>query len=263
MSDDEHVVVSKRDHVYTVTLNRPGRRNALDAHAQTELAAVFDEFENDADGWVAIITGAGDRAFCAGNDLKATSSALRTGGSPVDKNRRFGAITRRYECPKPLIAAVNGDAVGGGFEIVLACDIAVMAEEARLGLPEPRVGMIAAGGGIHRLSRQIATKPAMGMLLTGRLISADEALRFGLVNEVVPQEDVMEAATRWAGSILECSPLMVRLTKDAARRGAQHTLDDAIDADWEERIPEMLASQDHREGPAAFVEKRCPRWTGR
>ncbi len=259
----EHVIYEKRDHVAYVTLNRPERMNALDKHSHTELIEIFDDFASDADVWVAIITGAGERAFCAGNDLKATAQASANRERRVDPSSRFAAITRGYSCPKPLIAAVNGVAAGGGFEIALACDIVVAADTARFGLPEPRVGLIAGAGGIHRLTRQIPLKHAMGMLLTGRLISAEEGYRLGFVNEVAPAGELMSAATGWAEQILECSPLLIQLTKEAAHDGYGLDVDDAIARDWERRIPRMLASHDYIEGPKAFSENRKPDWTGR
>jgi enoyl-CoA hydratase/carnithine racemase len=255
----DHVIYSKRGHVAYVTLNRPERMNALDGHSHAELIEIFDDFERDDDAWIAIITGAGDRAFSAGNDLKATANGARR----IDSSARFAAITRGYDCPKPLIAAVNGVAAGGGFEIALACDIVIAADAARFGLPEPRVGLIAGAGGIHRLSRQIPLKHAMGMLLTGRLVSAEEGHRLGFVNEVVPAAELMSVAERWAGEILECSPLLVQLTKESARDGFGLPVDDALARDWEQRIPRLLASQDYVEGPKAFAEKRKPVWTGR
>jgi enoyl-CoA hydratase/carnithine racemase len=259
----EHVIYEKRGHMAYVTLNRPERMNALDSHSHRELIEIFDDFAADGDAWVAIITGTGERAFCAGNDLKATADASARGVKRVDAGSRFAAITRGYNCPKPLIAAVNGVAAGGGFEIALACDIVIAAESARFGLPEPRVGLIAGAGGIHRLTRQVPLKVAMGMLLTGRLVSAEDGLRFGFVNEVVGAAELMDAAERWAADILECSPLLVQLTKEAARDGFAMPVDEAIARDWEQRIPRMLASEDYREGPRAFAEKRKPVWSGR
>src|ERR1700737_1265949 len=148
----DHVTYCKRDHIAYVTLNRPERMNALDNHSHEELIEVFDDFAADPDAWVAIITGAGDRAFCAGNDLKATAQASAHGERRGDARSAFSALPRGYACPKPLIAAVNGVAAGGGFEIALACDIVIAADSARFGLPEPRVGLIAGAGGIHRLT---------------------------------------------------------------------------------------------------------------
>lgn len=259
----DHVIYEKQGHVAHVTLNRPERMNALDKHSHEELIEIFDDFAADPEAWVAIITGAGERAFCAGNDLKATARASANGEKRVDPSSRFAAITRGYGCPKPLIAAVNGVAAGGGFEIALACDIVVAADTARFGLPEPRVGLIAGAGGIHRLTRQIPLKQAMGMLMTGRLVSAGEGYRLGFVNEVVPAAELIGAAERWAQEILECSPLLLQLTKEAARDGYRLHIDDAIARDWERRIPRMLASEDYVEGPRAFAEKRRPAWSGR
>jgi enoyl-CoA hydratase/carnithine racemase len=259
----DHVIYERRGHVAYVTLNRPERMNALDAHSHAELIEIFDNFEQDPDAWLAIITGAGDRAFCAGNDLKATAQASANGERRVGPDARFAAITRGYNCPKPLIAAVNGVAAGGGFEIALACDVVIAADSARFGLPEPRVGLIAGAGGIHRLTRQIPLKQAMGMLMTGRLIDGEEGRRLGFVNEVVPAAQLMETAERWASEMLECSPLLLQLTKESAQAGFGLTVDEAIALDWEERIPRMLASQDYVEGPKAFAEKRTPVWTGR
>ena len=196
----DHVIYEKKGHIAYVTLNRPERMNALDKHSHRELIEIFDDFAADANAWLAIITGAGDRAFCAGNDLKATAEASANGAERVDTRSRFAAITRGYNCPKPLIAAVNGVAAGGGFEIALACDLVIAADTARFALPEPRVGLIAGAGGIHRLSRQIPLKHAMGMLLTGRFVSAQEGHRLGFVNEVVPAAELMAAAERWASA---------------------------------------------------------------
>jgi len=258
----EHVIYEKRGHVAHVTLNRPERMNALDPHSQAELIEIFNDFAADPECWLGIITGAGERAFCAGNDLKATAEASAAGEQRADPGMRFAAITRGYDCPKPLIAAVNGVALGGGFEIALACDVVIAADSARFGLPEPRVGLIAGAGGIHRLTRQVPLKHAMGMLLTGRFVSAHEGERLGFVNEVVPAAELQAAAERWAGEMLECSPLLLRLTKEAALDGFARSVDDAIARDWEERIPKVLASQDYIEGPKAFAEKRAPKWTG-
>jgi enoyl-CoA hydratase/carnithine racemase len=258
----DHVIYEKTGHVAHVTLNRPKRMNALDEHSHRELIEIFDDFAADANAWLAIVTGAGDRAFCAGNDLKATAQASANGTDRVDTRHRFAAITRGYTCSKPLIAAVNGVAAGGGFEMALACDLVIASDTARFALPEPRVGLIAGAGGIHRLSRQIPFKHAMGMLLTGRFVSAQEGYRLGFVNEVVPPADLMAAAESWASQILECSPLLVSLTKESAQAGFGLPVDEAIDGDWQKRIPRMLASQDYIEGPQAFSEKRKPAWTG-
>jgi enoyl-CoA hydratase/carnithine racemase len=253
----------KRDRVAYVTLNRPEVMNALHLEAHLELKEIWEDFRDDPQVWVAILTGAGDRAFSAGNDLKATAERTAAGTDVQGRERPpFGRITRDFDCPKPLIAAVNGVAVGGGLELALACDIVVAAEHARFGLPEPRVGLFAGAGGIHRLVRQVPFKAAMGLLLAGRLVPAEEAYRIGLVNEVVPLADLLPAAERWAAEILECSPVSVRLTKEAVFAGLTKTVDDAIAGDAERR-QRLLSSADYVEGPKAFAEKRKPQWTGR
>ena len=259
----QYAIYEKKGHIAYVTLNRPEVMNALHYAAQVELNEIFNDFKNDDEAWVAIITGAGNRAFSAGNDLKATAAATARGEKlGGEKPLPFGGITRDFECAKPLIAAVNGVAMGGGFEIALACDLIIAAEHARFGLPEPRVGLIAGAGGVHRLPQQIPLKQAMSMLLTGRQVSAQEAYNMGFVNEVVPAAELMAAAERWANQILECSPLCVRLTKEAALAGLGLPIDEAIRKD-RPLMERLLASEDFVEGPKAFSEKRKPHWTGR
>lgn len=250
--------VEREGRVLVVTLNRPEVMNALHASANRELGGVFDAFEADPELWVAIVTGAGDRAFCAGNDLKAQAA----GGKLEISESGFGGLTSRWGCTKPILAAVNGVAMGGGFEIVLACDIVIASERAVFALPEPRVGLAALAGGIHRLPRQIGLKPAMGMLLTGRRVDAHEGQRLGFVNEVVAHEDLMPAAHRWAAQILECAPLSVRASKEAAMRGLDLGLRDACETRFEGLL-RMMKSEDWVEGPRAFAQKRPPTWKGR
>ena len=254
----EPIQYEKRDRIAHVTLNRPAALNALDSRCHFELRAAFEDFRDDPEVWVAILTGAGERAFCAGADLTEVAISGGNGGAPA-----WGGITRDFECSKPIIAAVNGLAFGGGTELVLACDVAVAAEHAQFGLTEPRVGVVAGAGGLHRLPRQIPLKHAMGMLLTGRRIGAHEAHGLGLVNEVVPGGELMAAAERWAAEILECSPTSVRITKEAVLAGlSRGSVDDAIAADGE-RLARLFASEDFKEGPRAFAEKRKPEWTGK
>jgi len=255
----EFCKVEREGRVLCVTLNRPEVLNALHPPANFELEKVFDEFTADPELWVAIVTGAGDRAFCAGNDLKYQASA---GGRIEVPAKGFAGLTSRFDEAKPLIAAVNGIAMGGGFEIALACDLIVASESAVFALPEPRVGLVAAAGGVHRLPRQIGLKRAMGMLLTGRRVSAREGLELGFVNEVVPAPELPAAARRWAAAILECAPLSVRASKEAALGGEGRPLPEAMAAP-SEGMRRLVRSEDFLEGPRAFAEKRPPRWKGR
>jgi enoyl-CoA hydratase/carnithine racemase len=256
----EFCEVERDGRILTVTINRPEVMNSLHPPANIELGEVFDDFAADDDLWVAIVTGAGDRAFSAGNDLKF--QAAGTGKLAVPP-RGFGGLTARYDNVKPIIAAVNGVAMGGGFEIALACDIIVASEKAVFALPEPRVGLAALAGGIHRLPRQIGLKHAMGMLLTGRRVSAQEGAQLGFVNEVVPADELMPASRRWAEQIVECAPLSVRASKQAAMQGlAFGSIEEAMAQRYDQLIA-MLKSEDFVEGPRAFAEKRKPDWKGR
>lgn len=254
----EFCSVVREDKLTIVTIERPEVMNALHPPGNFELAEVFDDFAADPSQWVAIITGAGDRAFSAGNDLKYQASGGKMGGPPSG----FAGLTLRFDNPKPVIAAVNGIAMGGGFEIALACDLIIASENAVFALPEPRVGLAALAGGIHRLPREIGMKQAMGMLLTGRRVSAEEGRQLGFVNDVVPEGEALEAAKTWAGLILECAPLSVRGSKEAAMAGMDaSSLEEAIRGKYDQ-IKAMYKSADFVEGPLAFSEKRAPNWKG-
>ena len=251
---------SERDgRVLTVTINRPEVMNALHPPANLEMSEVFDEFERDPELWVAILTGAGDRAFSAGNDLKYTA---RGGDRSMMPKTGFGGLTSRFKNAKPVIAAVNGIAMGGGFEIALACDLIIASENAIFALPEPRGGLAALAGGLHRLPRQIGLKQAMGMILTGKRVDAHEAVRLGIANEVVARDQLMKTARRWADEILECAPLSVRASKQSILDGLNFaSVEEAMAAHYDE-VHGMIRSQDFIEGPRAFAEKRKPNWTG-
>jgi len=258
----EYCKSEKDGRILTVTIDRPERMNALHWMANAELAAVFDDFVSDPELWVAIITGAGDRAFCAGNDLKY--QAQEAGGElNAGPRTGFAGLTARYDCSKPIIAAVNGVAMGGGFEIALACDLIIASDKAIFALPEPRVGLAALAGGIHRLPRLIGLKRAMGKMLTGRRVSAEEGERMGFVNEVTRPDELMDAARRWADQIVECAPLSVRATKQAALAGLRHGMIEDAMAEHYPAIGELFKSADFIEGPLAFAEKRPPKWQGR
>ena len=257
----EFIKVDREGPVTIVTLNRPEVMNALHSPAHHELHAAFDAFAADPDQWVAIVTGAGDRAFSAGNDLKHQAGGGGMGLPPSG----FAGLTERFDLTQPLIAAVNGVAMGGGFEIALACDLIVAADTATFALPEPRVGLAALAGGLHRLPRQIGQKQAMGKILTGRRVSAAEGANLGFVNEVVPAAELMGAARRWAAQICELSPMSIRASKEAVFKGLDEpSLAAAMGAQMRyPAISAMLRSEDFKEGPRAFAEKRAPRWTGR
>lgn len=257
--DRQFCKVEREGHVLIVTMNRPERMNALHPPANFELEAVFDDFAADDDLWIAIVTGAGDRAFSAGNDLRYQAE-----GNKIEVPKTgFAGLTARFNCNKPLIAAVNGMAMGGGFEIALACDIIIAADSAVFALPEPRVGLAALAGGLHRLTREIPLKQAMGMILTGRRVGAAEGKELGFVNEVVPQAELMAAARRWADLMLECSPMSLRASKEAVREGMDKaTFAEAYSTPYE-AVKALFRSQDLVEGPLAFAQKRKPNWTGK
>lgn len=257
----EFCTTERDGHILTVTINRPERMNALHPPANAELAQVFDEFAADPDLWVAILTGAGDRAFSAGNDLRWQAEGNRL----TIPDSGFAGLTSRWDLTKPVIAAVNGVAMGGGFEIALACDLIIAAETATFALPEPKVGLAALAGGLHRLPRQIGLKRAMGMILTGRHVGAAEGQQLGFVNEVVAPAELLGTARRWAAMIAECSPMSIRASKSTVHTG----LDEAtLRAAYETQmgypaVGAMLRSEDFREGPMAFAQKRKPVWAGR
>jgi enoyl-CoA hydratase/carnithine racemase len=249
-----------RKHVAYVTLNRPEVMNALHPPLTRELTAVWADFINDSEAWVAILTGAGDRAFCAGADLK-----YRVNQTDEQSLRHPGPGSRHIldHCYKPIIAAINGYAVGGGLELALHCDILVAADHAQLGLPEPRRGLLADEGGVIGLPRRLPYHLAMGLILTGRLIPAQEAYRIGLVNAVVPLNELMPTAERWAAEVLECGPLAIQAAKQIILETLDLPAEEATNRiEFLEAVRRLRVSQDYVEGPRAFAEKRKPIWQG-
>ena len=249
------------NYVATVTLSRPAAMNAVDTATRDELLAIWSELEANADVRVIILTGEGDRAFCAGADLKEPGRhGLDYWAHPTPGG--FGGIALRETLDVPIIARVNGYALGGGFEMMLGADIVVAVDDAKFGLPEPRVGHIPLDGGAVLLQRQIPYRQAMGILMTGRLISAEEALKMGLINEVVPRPQLDEAIARWVKDILACAPTSLRAIKQCVRLTSTLTPVEAQRA----RLPALVAvleAEDSEEGIRAFREKRAPVWAGR
>jgi enoyl-CoA hydratase/carnithine racemase len=262
----QNIIVEREERIFTLTINRPDVMNALNPDTHAEMAAAFDEFENDPEMWVAIITGAGDAAFCAGGDISAMVDAKTDDDYKVPETG-YGGLTNRFSCDKPIIAAVNGLALGGGFELALSSDIVIASEGSMFGLPEPKIGTAAVASGMHRLVRDIGLKPAMGLLLTAEFINANKALDFGLVNEVVPQAEVMAVAKNYARKILKCAPLAVQATKHCAIQGLKYaSAEEAMAAQLAhkfESLESMLQSEDIREGLQAFMDKRKPVWKGK
>jgi enoyl-CoA hydratase/carnithine racemase len=257
----EHCSVEREGRLTIVTINRPDRMNALHPPANAELETIFNDFAADSEQWVAILTGAGPRAFSAGNDLRYQAE----GNAVTVPKTGFAGLTSRWDLDKPIIAAVNGVAMGGGFEIALACDIILASDTATFALPEPKVGLAALAGGLHRLPRTIGVKRAMGMILTGRSVSAAEGKALGFVHDVVAPEALLDAAKALAAQICELSPMSIRASKQVVSR----SLDTAsLQAAYEGQMAHpavnaLWKSEDLREGPLAFAQKRKPEWKGK
>ena len=259
------VLTTRNGHILIVTINRPEARNAVNAAVHVGIGTALDEAESDPEIRVVIITGAGDKAFCAGADLVA----LSRGGAlaPEDKAQQawgFGGFAA-HPISKPVIGAVNGFAFGGGCELALMCDLIVAAENAQFGLPEVKVGLFAAAGGAFRIVKQLPPKLAMEHLLTGDPFDAETALRYGFANRVVPLADLMPTAIALAEKIAGNAPLSVQASKRVALRMQDGAIagDDAHWADNSRERKLLMASEDAREGPRAFAEKRKPVWKAR
>jgi enoyl-CoA hydratase len=262
MSEREHVnepvvVREQRGRVVILRINRPEARNAVNGEVSHAMEAELDACATDDDVWAVVITGTGD-AFCAGADLKRVAKS--EGGQLITKRGGFGGITTR-DFPKPMIAAVNGHALAGGFEIVLACDLVVAAEDADFGIPEVKRGLFAAAGGLIRLPNRIPTATAMELALTGDPIDAHRAFELGLVNRVVARDDVLDAAVALAERVCANAPIAVRNSRTMVREARDLTEAEAWPRNYELAI-EVFATKDSIEGATAFAEKRAPRWTG-
>ncbi len=247
------VEVQKEGRIVIITINRPEARNALSAEVRRGLNQAFIDFRDDPDLWVAILTGAGDKAFSAGADIKE----FRPG--PV---AAVGETVRPHQIWKPFIAAINGYALGGGLEIAMECDLRLAAEHARLGQPEINIGFMPGAGGTQRLPRFITRAMAAQLLLLGEPIDAQEAYRIGLINKVVPLSELLPTAKQWAETICRKGPVGVRASKEAMIRGCDLTLDEGLKLE-RELANRVRMSEDFAEGARAFVEKRPPQYKGK
>ncbi|MFZ4746071.1 MAG: crotonase/enoyl-CoA hydratase family protein [Sphingomonas sp.] len=258
------VLVERHGHVMVITINRPDARNAVNQAVWSGVGDALAAADRDIDVRVVIVTGAGDQSFCAGADLKAISRGESILPSDPEKAAWGFAGIVSHVVSKPLIAAVNGTALGGGTEIALACDLVVAADTATFGLPEVKRGLLAGAGGAFRLKQQLPAKIAMEMLLTGDAISAARALDLGLVNQVVPRAELMAAALKLAERITVNAPLSVQASKRIALgiRDGKIASDAAGWAITVHETPGVMGSADAREGPRAFAEKRAPVWKG-
>lgn len=260
------VKYEKKDSIAYITLNRPHVLNAMDYKMHQQLCEIWDDFENDNNLLLGVLTGAGGKAFSVGQDLKEQArlfdTAKQNPASLGSKGKSgWPRLTERFNLVKPLIAKVDGYALGGGFEIALACDIIVATIESSFALPEAKLGLIPGAGGIFRLSRQIPLKKAMGYLLTGRTISATKALELGLINDVVSKKDLDKCVNDWIDDILTSAPLSINAIKDIINNSQDLTLQEAMSKEyyWENL---RKSSSDAKEGAMAFSSGRKPKWSG-
>jgi enoyl-CoA hydratase/carnithine racemase len=250
----------KEGNIAVFTLNRPEAMNSLNMPIVRELHDAIKDFRDDPELRVGIVTGAGDRAFCAGADIKDTLPFMQEHSQ--DQWNFPASVWRGLELWKPLIAAVNGVALGGGLELVLACDLRIASEKARFGTPEVTLGLIPGFGGTQRLPRMLPWCKAAELALMGKMIDAQEAYRIGLVNTVVPPEQVVPTAKEWAETISQAAPLAVRAAKEAMVRGSSMTLEEGLRLE-NALVAYLTSTEDFTEGITAFVEKRKPNYQGK
>ena len=247
------LIYEKKGHVAYITFNRPEALNAFNPNQVQEFSQALIEFKDDDNLWVGIITGMGERAFCAGADIKTLLPKMKVEWSAPGSMPPI--IMRGLEISKPIIAAVNGFAFGGGLEVALACDIRLASENATFGVPEVKLGLVPGWGGCARLPRVIPSAMAAQMLLTGDPVNAQEAYRIGLVNQVVPLAELIPTAEKWAERLCGPGPLAVRVAKDVMVKTQQMTLEDSLALEWD-GIQGLYKTEDATEGINAFVEKR-------
>ena len=256
----KNIIYEKKDAVAVLTINREQALNAIDAQTSSEMYRAWEDFRDDDNLRVAILTGVGPKSFSTGMDLVATAKGENQfeGGRPVP----FGGFTKRMPIYKPIIAAINGFCLAGGMELALTCDIRICSPDARFGLPEVRGAIIPGAGGTQRMPRAIPQAWANYLILTAEQIDAETAMRIGLVSHVVPKEELMDRAWQIANTICERGPLAVRAAKESINRGLDMPLDNGL-AFEDLLLGKLMATQDAKEGPRAFAEKRKPDYKGR
>jgi len=260
MRDFETIIYERVGNVAWITMNRPEARNAMNEKMRGEIVQALEEARDDADVYVIAITGAGDKAFCAGGDI---SEFIEMGASDqIGRHARMHPLVFVRQLPKPVIAMVNGVALGAGCETVQACDIAIASENAQFGQPEIRVGLIPGAGGTQYLPRLVGEKKAKELIFTGRIITAQEALQIGLINQVVPHETLKEATDEFISVLLKHSPVILKMAKLAVNRALETGLSAGLACETD-LFATCFGTEDQKEGARAFMEKREPRYKGK